>query len=297
VALTTDQIHVLQTADIHAMSTTQVAAFTSDQLGAMSGEQVDALYSVTPIMLDLNGDGIHTLSASSGVNFDLNGTGHAIKGGWVGAHDGLLVLDRNGDGVVNDGRELFGSGTLAPDGHRAGNGYAALALLDANHDGVLNAKDADFSKLQVWVDQNQNGVTDAGELHKLAELGIVSMDLHAHAGTQVDNGNLLGLVSSYTTSDGQTKAMADVWLTRDHGASTTTDPTAALAGVTAADLLSAAPDTSVLDKVTGSAHAADTSTHVATAAVPTEAAPHLDPSLAVDPLKGLVDPQNNNLLL
>jgi len=53
----------------------------------------------------------------------------------------------------------------------------------------------------------------------------------------------------------------------------------------------------VLDKVTGSAHAADTSTHVATAAVPTEAAPHLDPSLAVDPLKGLVDPQNNNLLL
>ncbi|MEY2839671.1 MAG: hypothetical protein RJB60_1970, partial [Pseudomonadota bacterium] len=100
-------------------------------------------------------------------------------------------------------------------GARASNGYEALAEMDANHDGVLNSHDAAYQDLKLWVDANSNGFTDSGELHGLAELGVVSMDLHAHTGTATDNGNLLALVSSYTGADGSTHDMADVWLQRD----------------------------------------------------------------------------------
>ena len=181
----------------------------------MSIAQINAFLQATPIVLDLDGNGIHTLAAANGVNFDLLGTGHASKVGWVSPTDGLLVMDRNHDGKINDGTELFGVATLRPDGTRAGNGYAAMALEDSNHDGKLSAADASFKDLRVWVDANHNGVSDAGELKTLAELGIVSLDLHAQTGTAKDNGNLIGLVSSYTTTDGAQHEMADVWFARE----------------------------------------------------------------------------------
>ncbi len=145
---------------------------------------------------------MRTLAASHGVRFDLNGTGQAQRVGWASAGDGLLVLDRNHDGQINNGTELFGVATPTADGSRAGNGYAALALIDSDHNGVLNATDARFKELQLWVDANSNGRTDAGELHALAEYGVVSLDLKSEAGSVVDQGNLLGLVSNYTSADG-----------------------------------------------------------------------------------------------
>jgi len=105
--------------------------------------------------------------------------------------------------------------TKNADGTRAGNGYAAMALEDTNHDGKLTAADAHFKDLRVWVDANHDGKTDAGELKTLADLGIVSLDLHAQTSTATDNGNLIGLVSSYTTSDGAQHAMADVWFAKE----------------------------------------------------------------------------------
>ena len=93
--------------------------------------------------------------------------------------------------------------------------HAALSALDSNHDGHINAKDTDFSKLQVWVDANHDGKTDAGELKTLADLGIADLNLGATKGTDVDHGNLIGLVSSYTKSDGSTHEMSDVWFTKD----------------------------------------------------------------------------------
>jgi len=133
----------------------------------------------------------------------------------VGAGSGLLVRDINHDGVINDGRELFGGATIAANGQRAGNGFLALGALDSNHDGRIDHHDAAWKELQVWVDANHDGKTDPGELQTLDALGIVSLNLLASAGTASDNGNLLGLVSSYTRADGSTRAMADVWFVRD----------------------------------------------------------------------------------
>jgi hypothetical protein len=214
-ALTTAQTVALETADIAAMSLQQVAAITPEDLGVMTGAQISALLSVTPIVLDLAGTGIHTSAASQGVSFDLAATGSASRTGWIAEGSALLALDRNHDGVINDGSELFGIGTRMADGTRAANGYAALAQLDGNHDGVISAADAAFKDLRVWVDANHDGKTDAGELKSLADVGVVSLDLHALTGSQVDHGNLLGLVSSVTMSAGSQHQMADVWFAKE----------------------------------------------------------------------------------
>ncbi len=124
-------------------------------------------------------------------------------------------MDRNNDGVINDGKELFGSGTRLADGTRAADGFAAMAAEDSNRDGKLDAQDANWSKLQVWVDGDHDGVTDAGELKSLAELGITSFDLSAAKGSDVNNGNFVGLVSKFTKDDGSTHTLADVWFAKD----------------------------------------------------------------------------------
>jgi len=110
---------------------------------------------------------------------------------------------------------------------------------DSNGDGVGDQADAAFADLRLWVDANSDGITDAGELHTLSEFGITSMRLGYTQTDTLDNGNLLALSSSYTTSDGQTHDMADVWFRQDTGdAGGVTD-------LQAADLL-AAPTDSVL---------------------------------------------------
>ena len=164
-AITTDQITALTIGQLHDLTAPQAAALTAPQLTAMTAPQISELmttFSVTPLILDLNGDGVHTVGIGQGVEFDLTGSGvqHAV--GWVSASDGFLVLDRNGDGVINSGRELFGQGTLLADGSTAKTGYEALGALDTNQDGVIDINDAEFAKLQVWQDVNQDGVTQSG---------------------------------------------------------------------------------------------------------------------------------------
>ena len=218
VALTTEQVAVLETRDIAAMSMTQAAVFEQTDIDAMSEAQRAALAALSPIVLDLDGDGVRTLSASAGVRFDLLASGQAHATGWVSATDGLLVRDLDGNGRIDDGRELFGVATRLDGGQIAGNGYVAMQALDSNGDGRLDAKDAAFGELRVWVDADSDGLSSAAELHGLVDLGIVSLDLNAQAGTAVDQGNLLGLVSGYTRSDGSVHAMADVWFARGEAA-------------------------------------------------------------------------------
>jgi hypothetical protein len=165
----------------------------------------------TPLMLDLNGDGVHTSGVANGVLFDVNATGRLSKTGWSDGKDGLLVLDLNQDGQIYNGSELFGSGTELFTGGKAQDGYQALRQYDLNADGVINAQDAVFKDLKLWVDANIDGATDAGELRSLAELGVSSLNLDAITGTQVDQGNTLGLVSNWTDAKGQVHDMADVW--------------------------------------------------------------------------------------
>ena len=170
---------------------------------------------VTPLVLDLNGDGITTQSISAGTEFDLLAGGRKIHTGWVSGGDGLLVLDRNHDGVINDGSELFGEATRLSSGETAANGYIALSAMDSNGDDFITKADSEFSALRVWVDANADGVSEAGEIRTLDSLGIAKLDLAATTSSENDNGNILGLVSNYQTGDGAKHAMADVWLVAD----------------------------------------------------------------------------------
>jgi hypothetical protein len=202
----------LTTAQIEAMTSVQVAAFSSPQVQALSQEQTQAyLIAKTPLVLDLNGDGIQTIASANGVVFDVDNDGQSEQVGWTSTADGLLVRDLNGDGQINDGGELFGEGTALADGSKAKDGYVALRALDSNLDGLINDKDAKFGELMVWQDANSDGKTDKGELRSLAERNIHSLSLHAEQSQEISNGNLIGLMGSYTTTDGATHTMGDVW--------------------------------------------------------------------------------------
>ena len=163
-------------------------------------------------MLDLNGDGVQTLAQSSGVQFDLLADGRPVQSGWVSPQDGLLALDRNHDGRITDGSELFGSSTQLADGNRAADGYEALRELDSNGDGMISSADAAFADLRVWVDTNSNALSETGELRSLASLHIADIQLSTTSAAQTNAGNTIGLNSSFTTTDGQSHAAADVWL-------------------------------------------------------------------------------------
>jgi hypothetical protein len=157
-------------------------------LAAMS---TPAVY-VDPLMLDLNGDGITTLGTADVTFFDHDGNGFAELTGWVSPKDGLLVMDRDGDGRITSGRELFGDQTILQSGAHATSGAQALAEWDlaangGNGDGVIDSQDAAWASLRVWRDVNSDGFTQAGELISLADAGITSLSL-SFATTNVADG-------------------------------------------------------------------------------------------------------------
>jgi hypothetical protein len=129
----------------------------------------------SPLILDLDGDGVETLGQNFYIQFDHDKNGFAERSGWVGADDGLLVLDRNGNGQIDNGSELFGNNSGSGPGWA--NGFAALAEFDSNRDGRIDASDSAFASLRVWKDANSNGLTDAGELLTLQVAGVGSMSL------------------------------------------------------------------------------------------------------------------------
>jgi hypothetical protein len=175
------------------------------------GAKVSVVGSATPVVLDLNGDGIKTLSIEEGVQFDILANGQMTQTGWISPNDGLLVMDRNGDQIINDGSELFGSSTVLSDGSPSPDGFAALGELDSTHDGVINQSDISFAKLRVWVDSNSDGQSTANEIKTLDELGIRQLNLNPTPNDLRDQGNLLGLTSTFETTDGLTHVSADVW--------------------------------------------------------------------------------------
>jgi len=199
---------VLTTAELKVLNN-DTATFSGLDTNRLSTSQLEAL--ISPMVLDLNGDGIQTLSLDQGTVFDLLGNGQPLKTGWVAPGDGLLARDLNQDGQITSGKELFGEGTVLGTGQRAKDGFEALAELDSNKDGVINWQDVDFAKLMVWQDADADGVSDAGELKSLAQAGVTQLNLAHQPGTAVSQGNLIGLEGSYQSSDGSMLAMADVW--------------------------------------------------------------------------------------
>ncbi|QTW17772.1 calcium-binding protein [Comamonas kerstersii] len=169
-----------------------------------------------PIILDLDGDGLETVGLASNVYFDHDGDGILTRTGWVGQGDALLVWDRNANGSIDTGAELFGDFTPLPNGTLAPNGFAALAALDANGDGIIDASDPAFAELKLWRDASQDGQTGAGELISLADAGIVSLNLANTLKNQgLANGNVLSREGSFTRADGSTSAMGEFNLATD----------------------------------------------------------------------------------
>jgi Ca2+-binding RTX toxin-like protein len=182
---------------------------------------------VDPLVLSLNGNDIESYGAqNSTVLFDFDGDGRKNVTGWVGTGSGLLVLDRNSDGIINDGSELFSDFTIKYDGSgRCANGFEALQQEDSNGDGVVDANDKNFEALKVWNDSNQDGITDAGELHSLEDLGIVSFNTNPESiETILDNGNCLHSSSTYSTSDGIAHEIQDIVFTERHSVSEFGEP-------------------------------------------------------------------------
>ncbi|MFA7275357.1 MAG: calcium-binding protein [Pseudobdellovibrionaceae bacterium] len=164
----------------------------------------------SPLVLDLDNDGIEltSLTGTGAVYWDLDADGMREASGWVTGGDGLLAIDLNADGIINDNSELFGNT------ENVSNGFGKLGSYDSNGDGQITAADAAFSLLKVWVDENGNGYSEEAELHTLTELAITSISLAYTDTTITNNGNTIKELGTFV-QNGTTKSIVDAWFAYD----------------------------------------------------------------------------------
>ena len=211
---THDQIayanYIIQQFERKANSKSFSSVFT-DYQDATTAPKVD------PLILDLNGDGLATTNLDqSDVYFDLDSNGFAERTAWIDANDGLLVLDRDGDGKITNGQELFGDQTLLSNGTRATSGFEALREFDDNKDGKIDASDIVYLKLKVWQDLNRDGVSQAEEMKSLADVGIKAINLSStFTGAADAMGNIQRRLGSFVKTDGSDGQIGEYLLNRD----------------------------------------------------------------------------------
>ncbi len=166
----------------------------------------------SPVILDMDGDGIELTSNEDGTVFDIDGDGNLDQTSWTksgqGFDDAFLVLDKNNNGEIDSGKELFG------DQNGAANGYEELAKYDLNQDGSIDAKDEIYKELQIWADLDGDGKIGEGEIKGLEEMGVtsISTQYEGNVGERQDkHGNDVSLTSSFTrVVDGEEKTLNTV---------------------------------------------------------------------------------------
>lgn len=143
-----------------------------------------------PLVFDLDGNGVSLVNVDECTMFDIDNDGEVNQTGWVDSNDGLLVFDDNGNGIVDDQSELFGNNNNAA--------YAHLANHDDNDDGVIDRRDSIWNSLQLWVDANSNGQTDAGELKSIRSVGFEEISVNYTTVEQVREGNRVTQTGTFT---------------------------------------------------------------------------------------------------
>jgi len=161
-----------------------------------------------PLILDLNNDGIVLKSmAASGVFFDMDNDGAKERTGWLTRDDGFLAIDENNNGIIDNVGELIG------DPGRSG--FAELATYDSNADGQINSADVVWSRLRIWRDLDEDGVTDAGELQTLAANGVAAVSTNFTTVNFTTAENLIHEQGFYQTTGGAQRRVIDAWMQTD----------------------------------------------------------------------------------
>jgi hypothetical protein len=173
----------------------------------------DGVCGLSPLALDLDGNGVKVSSMERGVDFDLLANGEPVRCGWLENGDAWLALDRNHNGRVDGAAELFGNRT---NGQDFADGFAALAELDENRDGRVDVNDPAFADLRIWRDAGRDARSASSELSTLASAGIVALELEALKVTGpeqwVGHGNRIPLISRFIRADGRAGELVDVFL-------------------------------------------------------------------------------------
>jgi hypothetical protein len=162
----------------------------------------------SPLVIDLEGDGLDLRGLEAGAEFPLMGSG-PMSVGWIagGGDDVLVGLDRDGSGCIENGTELFGEATT----DSATDGFAALAQHDDDGDGVIDSADAVFSSLVAWRDDG-DGACRRDEVAPLSSYGLRAIATDSDPWGERDrHGNRLGLLGRALTEGGRLVPVVDVW--------------------------------------------------------------------------------------
>lgn len=166
-----------------------------------------------PIAIDLDADGFEFVNVDdSDIFFDVTGDGWKRRTSWVGKDDGLLAIDINGDGKIDRPDEI----SFASRVEGAQTDLEGMAAFDTHADGLFDSRDKDWSRFGIWQDANQNGLTDPGEFHALAALGVQAVQLASDGRFRVINGQTVHGIGRLTMADGSERALADVTLAFSH---------------------------------------------------------------------------------
>ncbi|EKT63851.1 hypothetical protein [Providencia burhodogranariea] len=185
----------------------------NDILLNIEGHKRDYETIESPLLIDITGNGIITQREGGLIYFDHDNNKMKESTGWIGTENNVfLVFDKNKNESIDNGNELFGNNTILKSGSIASNGFVALAELDDNKDNIFDKKDYAWTKLELWKDDNLNGVTDDNELSNLSSSGIQSINLNYQENSYIDLAyNIHAFESSVNWNDGNTTQIVDVY--------------------------------------------------------------------------------------